>query len=454
MTVSVQRITKGLDLPIGGAPQDSISAGPTVNSVALLGDDYLGMKPTMLVRAGDQVKLGQTLFEDKKNPGVMFTSPAAGTVVEVRRGAKRKFEALVIQLDGDDEETFPIYDDHHLNNLPREQVQEHLLRSGLWTALRTRPYSKIPSPHTTPHSLFVTAIETAPLAPNPVTVLREPSYDRYFAHGLRALSALTDGTTYLCKAANAELPGTELDCVTVASFHGSHPAGLAGTHIHLLDPVNEAKTVWYIGYQDVVAIGCLFLTGRLMPQRIISLAGPAVENPRLVRSRIGASIPDSIQEIASTTNVRIISGSVLSGRQAVHPLEFLGRFHQQISLISEGSQRDFLGWAMPGFRKFSVTRAFAAGFFKKLTDLPLTSSQEGSLRAIVPVDAYEQVMPLDIVATALLKALIVQDTETAKSLGCLELDEEDLALCTFVCPGKNAYGPLLRTTLEHIEREG
>lgn len=453
-TVAVPPISKGLDLPISGAPDQRVNDGPAITSVAIVADDYIGMKPTMLVSEGDRVKLGQVLFEDKKTAGVKFTAPAAGTVVAVNRGAKRKFESLVIEIEGDSAETFSTYPDVNLHSLDRDQAKQNLLASGLWTALRTRPYNKVPAPDSVPHSLFVTAIDTHPLAPDPAVVLQQPDYERYFTQGLQLLMTLTDGTLYLCKAPDVSLPGEELEGLAVAEFAGPHPAGLAGTHIHFLDPVNETKTVWHIGYQDVVAIGNLFLNGTLMNDRVISVAGPAVKQPHVVRTQLGASISELTKGNLTEQTARVISGSVLSGRSSAPPKDYLGRFHNQVSAIRDGSQREFLGWAMPGFKKFSVTNAFASSLGKQIGRLPFSTSTQGSKRAIVPIGVYEKVMPLDIIATPLLKSLLVQDTETAQMLGCLELDEEDLALCTFVCPGKNEYGPLLRQCLTLIEREG
>lgn len=452
-TVAVPPIKRGLDIPISGAAEGQIVDGPAVKQVAVLGDDYVGMKPTMHVTEGDSVKRGQLLFEDKKTPGVRYTSPAAGKVAAVHRGAKRKFESLVVDVEGDAAETFNSYPDDNLHSLDRAQVVDNLLKSGLWTALRTRPFSRVPSPETSPKSLFITAIDTNPLAADPALVLQEPDYERYFVAGVEVLSTLTSGTVYLCKAAGANIPAPSTPRVQVAEFAGPHPAGLVGTHIHFLDPVGGQKTVWHIGYQDVVAVGRLFVTGELSSDRVISVAGPGVMKPRIVRTTLGVSMNDLMADAMPSEDVRTISGSVLSGRKSVAPVDFLGRYDHQVTVIQEKTKRDFLGWAMPGLDRFSVTRAFVAGFLDQ-TPRSFTTSTQGSKRAIVPIGTYEHVMPLDIVATPLLKALTVQDTDTAQMLGCLELDEEDLGLCTFVCPGKNDYGPLLRQCLTHIEREG
>ncbi len=446
------RLSKGLTIPIAGAPTQEIVDGPAPKTVALVADDYIGMKPTMVVKEGDDVKLGQLLFEDKKTPGVLYTSPAAGKVAAINRGAKRKFESIVIDVAGDAAEEFTSYTDGPLQDLERDTVRDNLVKSGLWTALRTRPYGKVPAPETTPHSLFVTAIDTNPLAVDPTIVLKQPNYDRWFIAGLQALGTLTDGPTFLCTGKNADIPGKDENCVTTAEFSGPHPAGLAGTHIHFLDPVDEHKVVWHIGYQDVAAVGHLFLEGKLLTDRVVSLAGPAVSEPQVIRTRLGAALPDLTHRTCKQGD-RIISGSVLAGRATAARTDFLGRYHQQISALEEGRQRELLGWAMPGLRKFSVTRAFVSAL-TGASDLPMTTSSHGSLRAIVPIGSYEKVMPLDIIATALMKSLMSQDPEIAMQLGCLELIEEDLALCTFVCPGKNDYGPLLRRCLTHIEAEG
>ncbi len=445
-------IKKGLDLPIAGVPSALIENGPAVRSVALIGPDYIGMKPTLLVEVGDTVKKGQLLFSDKKTEGVLFTAPVAGKVTEINRGAKRAFQSMVIEVEGDEEETFTSYGEGDLTSLTREQVQDNLLKSGLWTSLRTRPYSRVPSPETTPNSIFVTAIDTNPLAPPPEVVLSEEP--RAFTQGLQVLKTLTTGKVFLCKAPGTNLPGVEQDFVTVEEFGGPHPAGLVGTHIHFLDPVSEKKTVWYINYQDVIAIGKLFATGQLSSERVISIAGPVVKEPKLVRTVLGANISDLVEGNLEGDMDRLISGSALSGRTAQGPFAYLGRYALQVTALKEGTHRDFLGWMGPGFNKYSVVPVFASSWIGQGKKVAFTTSTEGSKRAMIPIGTYEKVMPLDILPTFLLRALITEDTEQAKQLGCLELDEEDLSLCTFVCPGKYNYGSLLRKSLTTIEIEG
>ncbi len=455
---SVIRIDRGLDLPIAGAPEQSISDAPPVRHVALLGDDYIGMKPTMHVVDGDRVKKGQTVFVDKKTPGVQYTAPAAGIVKAVNRGAKRKFESLVIEVEGDDQVTFQTFPDHNLAKLDRREVCEQLVASGLWTSLRTRPYSKVPALDMVPDALFVTAIDTNPLAADPEVVLEQHQGD--FIAGLEVLSTLTDGHVQVCRKAGSTIPGEGKTPAVFHAFDGPHPAGLVGTHIHFLRPVSRGKAVWYIGYQDVVAVGHLFLTGEIWTDRVVSLAGPVVSKPRLLRTRIGASLGELTADqyaVSDNQQVRVVSGSVLSGRKSVAPVDYLGRYHNQVSVLAEGGHRDFLGWAMPGADKFSIRRVFSSAWINN-SDGPqqfdFNTSTEGSPRAIIPIGMYEQVMPLDIVATPLLKALVTDDIEYAEQLGALELDEEDLSLCTYVCPGKHDYGPMLRKNLTTIEAEG
>jgi Na+-transporting NADH:ubiquinone oxidoreductase subunit A len=444
----MRKIKRGLNLPISGAPKQIIEDGPTIRTVAVLGNDYVGVKPTMLVKVGDKVKRGQALFADKKCEGVKFTAPASGTVSAIHRGHKRVLQSVVIDVEGDEAETFAAFAPTELSRLGRARVEESLLNSGLWTALRTRPFSKIPAPGSEPNSIFVTAIDTNPLAVDPAVVIKEDAVA--FQQGLDVLSNLSK-TVYLCKAAGAKIGGNGI--AKEEEFAGPHPAGLPGTHIHLLDPVSIKKTVWHINYQDVIAIGKLFTTGKVCSKRVVALAGPQVTNPRLIRTLVGASLQEITAGQLQSGENRVISGSVLSGTTGHGPFNFLGRYHLQVTVLREGRERNVLEYLWPGKEKHSVMNTFLS----KLTPGKLFSfstTTNGSPRGMVPIGAYEKIMPLDILPTQLLRALIVGDTEAAQELGCLELDEEDLALCTYVCPGKYEYGPILRDNLTRIEKEG
>jgi Na+-transporting NADH:ubiquinone oxidoreductase subunit A len=443
------RIKKGLDLPIAGKPAQNIDAGAAVQRVALLAHDYPGMKPTMLVAEGDRVKLGQPLFSDKKNPRVLYTAPGSGVVTAINRGERRAFISLVVALDGEDELSFPACTAAEIPSLADTVIEELLLASGLWTALRSRPFSKIPVPGTRPAAIFVTALDTNPLAAEPALIINEQR--EFFAAGLSALRPLTAGKVHLCHTAGANLPVPT--GISPAIFSGPHPAGLVGTHIHFLEAVDLKRSVWHLGYQDVIAIGALLLTGRIRVERIVALAGPQVQNPRLLRTRLGADLSAlTAAELRDGEN-RIISGSVLSGHRAAGEIAYLGRYHQQISVITEEREKKFLDWLMPGFGRISVKPLFASALLPR-RDLPLGTDSHGSHRAMVPIGAFEKIMPLDLQITWLLRSLLAGDTEIAQQLGALELDAEDLALCSYVCSGKNDYGEQLRRTLNKIEEEG
>lgn len=445
------KIKKGLDLPIAGRPEQTIHPGAPVTEVAVLGEEYVGMRPSMKVSEGDTVKQGQVLFEDKKNPGVVFTAPAAGTVKAILRGEKRVLQAVVIAVHGDDAVAFERHAADSLSQISGEAVRSNLQASGLWTALRTRPFSKIPAVDAAAATVFVNAMDTNPLAADPQVIIRARRED--FIHGLTVLCRLSDQPVYLCQAAGADIPAAQMPNLSVHEFGGPHPAGLSGTHIHFLQPVSAQKTVWTINYQDVIAIGALFVSGQLDSSRVVSLAGPQVAQPRLVRTLLGAKLSELVSGSLKEGENRVISGSVLNGAEAVGAHDYLGRYHVQVSVIAEGRNRELFGWAAPGAEKFTITRT-TVGHFLKGKLFNLTSALNGSHRAMVPIGNYERVMPLDLLPTLLLRDLIVGDTDSAQALGCLELDEEDLALCSFVCPGKYEYGALLRNVLTQIEKEG
>ncbi|RTL20914.1 MAG: Na(+)-translocating NADH-quinone reductase subunit A [Rhodocyclaceae bacterium] len=444
------RIKRGLDLPITGAPEQRIEAGRPVRSVAVIGFDHHGMKPTMAVQVGDRVKLGQVLFSDKKTPGVVYTAPGAGTVSAIHRGEQRVLQSVVIDLDGDDAIEFRRCTDAEIDRLDDPTVRSNLIDSGLWTALRARPFGKVPAIDAKPHSIFVTAIDTHPLAADPTVVIAEHKDD--FARGVRVLARIAP--VVVCHADGTQMPCSGLANVRTETFAGPHPAGLAGTHIHFLDPVHAEKSVWSLNYQDTIAVGKLFATGRLWTERVVSIAGPMAAKPRLVRTRLGASLDElTAGELKTGKKLRVISGSVFGGRTSRGACAFLGRYHLQVSCLEEGTEREMLHYLRAGANKHSVMNLFISKLSSgKLFDF--TTSTNGSPRAMVPIGNYEEVMPLDILPTQLLRALIVGDTEMAQKLGCLELDEEDLALCTYVCAGKYEYGPILRDNLTRIEKEG
>ena len=451
-------IEKGLDIPVRGTPEQKIDEGHRTETVALLGRDHLGVRPVLKVSEGDKVRTGQALFVERKHPNIAYTSPGGGTVSEINRGDKRRLLSVVIALDDNEEEmTFPSWRGDELSSLGRVQVVENLLQTGLWSALRTRPYDKVPDPATIPHSVFVTAIDTNPLSARPEVVIGEAS--DAFIQGIEILAHLTEGSVFVCKEANTSLPEASASNIQIANFWGPHPAGLPGTHIHFLDPVCAGKSVWHLNYQDVIAIGKTFTSGRLWTERVVALGGPGVTRPRLLKTRLGADVATlstgELIEPDGASGHRVISGSPLSGRTVQTRERHLGRFHNQISILAEsppdtgaGKSADWLS----GLR--GIFSAHGSGTKLPPRGVPFTTGLHGQRSAMVPFVGYDQVMPLDILATPVLRALIVGDTDTARALGCLELGEDDLALLTFICPGKFDYGPLLLDTLARIEKEG
>ena len=459
--MAVHTTKKGLDLPIAGEPMQEIEPGPPVTRIALLAGDYHGMKPTMFVRPGDRVKRGQPLFEDKKTPGVLYTAPGAGEIAAVNRGGKRALQSVVIDLNDaersnaagqEDETAFQSFTGNDVSGLSRDQIRDLLVESGMWTAFRTRPFSKVPPPGSEPTAIFVTAMDSNPLAPETDRIY-EKNEDA-FQQGLLCVAKLREGNVFLCKAEGSVVQAASFTGVRTEEFRGIHPAGTPGLHIHTLMPAHRERTVWHIGLQDVVAIGKLFSTGQIDIRRVVSFAGPSVRKPRLITTRLGASTDEIVAGELKEGEARVISGSVLSGRTAQGEVHgYLGRYHQQISVLCEGREREFLGWLSPGLGKFSTVNTFLSKLTPKKR-FDFTTTTNGSPRAMVPIGMFEAVMPLDILPTFLLRALIMGDVERSIELGCLELDEEDLSLCTFVCPGKCEYGPHLRAVLTQIEKEG
>lgn len=448
------RIRKGLDIQIAGQPEQVIHTGNAIRHVALCGVDYIGLRPRLKVAVGDAVGLGQPLWEDKRDPVVSYPSPGRGVVTAINRGPRRVLESVVVSLQdaGVGDVGFDALTTGQIAKLDRDQVAERMLRSGLWTAFRTRPFSRVPLSGSVPHAIFVTAIDTRPLAPDPAVVVAHDL--EHFVLGLDILTRLTGGTVWLCTASDWNIDLPAIDRVGLAGFSGPHPAGLAGTHMHFLDPAGPERINWQINYQDVTALGRLFHKGKIDTGRVAALCGAGVREPRLVTTRLGAALNELLSDcIHEPEDSRVISGSVLDGRTATGPLAYLGRYHDQVSVIREGGRSHVFGWAGILKRRYTSTPLFARRTGHQ-GRYDFDTAQNGRFSGMLPMHAFDRVMPLDILASPLLRALLVKDTDGAQALGCLELDEEDLALCSFVCPAKNDYGAALRINLEQIEKEG
>ncbi len=432
-----KKVRKGLNLRLSGEPEQSVHPGPDIQHVALCGRDYNGIKPRLLVAEGDAVGRGQPLFIDKRDPAVNYCSPAQGVISAINRGPRRRLDSVVVQLQssGVEDVQFEPLSGEQQSALGGDEIAERLQQSGLWCAFRTRPFSRVPLSDSRPHALFVTATDTRPLAADPSVIAGgDPAA---FQSGLRLLPLLTSGNVYVCTGPGWNIDLPQVERLTEVRFSGPHPAGLPGTHMHLLDPVSADRTAWQIDCQDVMAIGKLFSQGKVPKSRLIALGGECLARPRLVETVMGASLDELLaDEFRQCEGCRVLSGSVLDGRRASDGLAFLGRYHHQVSVIPEGGGRRLFGWLAGKGR---------AGW---------STSQHGRYSGMIPMPVFERVMPLDILPAALFRALLVRDTDQAQALGCLELDEEDLALCAYLCPAKTEYGEALRANLEQIEKEG
>ena len=435
------KISKGLDLPISGSPTNTISDEPKVSSVALLSNDFIGMKPTMLVKEGETVKAGQKIFEDKKNNGVYFTSPAGGIVKDINRGDKRRF--LSIEIDIKDTEEFVNFDmDDSV-----DQIKDCLIDSGLWNAFRTRPFNRTPGINEIPDAVFINCCDSNPLSIDPyeIILLNKTEFDE----GLNVLTDFFRCNINLCY--QNDNFDTSIEKINYYQFKGPHPSGLSSTHISKIYPVNLNRKFWTINYQDIISLGYLKQNKEIRTSKYISLAGPSVYEPSLIKVRIGGNI-EEITAGKIEPNSRIISGSVLHGHQSDGVMNYLGYYDSQISVIADEVNNIFMNWLMPGSSLHSKLNVFLSSFIKP-EKFTFNTSIGGGNRAIVPISSYEEVIPMDILVTQLLKALVVSDIDMAIDLGMLELVPEDLALCSYVCPSKYDYSSILMDNLNKLYLE-
>ena len=450
----MKKIRNGLDIPISGSPEHKITDFKKPRSAALLGSDYHGLKPSMLVKEGDHVKIGQPLFEDKKNKGVLFTSPAGGVIESVNRGDKRALQSVVIEIgETEEEESFINIKSDNLTNHNASSIRENLIKSGLWTSFRTRPFSKIPKINSDPKSIFINCMDTNPLAMDPEIIIKNNTDS--FELGLKAIKILSDSPVHICVKDKSDIDFKLEENVYRHVFDGPHPSGLTGTHMHFISPASLNNINWSICYSDVISIGIFFKEGRIPTKKNVCFAGPKFENPRIISTRIGACIDEiTAGELRHSEN-RLVSGSLINGRESIGPYAYLGKYHNQICAIEEpnSSDRELFDWALLGRKRYSKLGIFITSLFKN-KKFDIKGRMYGPDRAILPVGVYEEVFPLNLLISLLLRELAIGDTEELQSLGVLELDEEDLALCSFVCPSKYDFGYLLRERLTTIEVEG
>ena len=446
------KIKKGLDIPISGTPSQTF-AKESLNKIqqyAVLASDYPNLRPAMKVVVGDKVKKGGCLFYDKSSPEVCYVAPSAGTVVAINRGAKRALISVVIEADQSlGVEKIPT--SSSIKQLSREDIVKVLAKSGEWTSFRTRPFNVVPPIDYKADALFINVMDSNPLAPSPAVVTN--SFKSEFLRGVQIVSKLTDGFTYINTSPvmnlEADINRSTLNKIIINRFNGPHPSGLTGTHIAKISPMKQNDRFLTINYQDVIAIGHLFECEEITTVRVISLAGPQVTAPQLYKVNWGAQCSAIVKGLVKDEQSRVISGSILNGHSAEGATDFLGRSHTQIAVLPVSKHRDFLHYLAPGFKRYSSIPIYLSHLQSK-DNWNFTTNTNGSNRAMVPIGLYENIMPLDILPTPLLRALLTTDTVKAQQLGCLELAEEDLALCTYVCSGKHDFGAMLRIVLNKI----
>ncbi len=439
-------LKKGHNLKLVGHPSDELKSISTPDHILIQPSDFPGIKPKLLVKVGDEVSIGTALFYDKLNVKVKFVSPVNGKINDIEFGERRVIKKIVIDVDSLEQSTSAINVDS------TEEIIEKLLESGLWPSLRTRPFSKIANPDYLPRDIFISAYNTAPFAPEMALILNDN--EKNFQKGLDILSNLTTGHVHLSIGANEDNSALlSAKNVQLHKFNGPHPAGNIGVQIHHIAPIKHREDiVWHLNPQNVIEIGKFFNTGEYSTHKIVSIGGASAQDPAHFHVLKGASIKNILNLTTNDENVRIISGDVLSGVTRTVD-DSLGFYHNQITQIPEESQREFIGWAMPGFSKYSLSRTFLSSILPK-KDANLSTTMNGSHRAIISFGRWEKVLPMDILPEFLVKSILARDIEEMEKLGIYECDPEDFALCSFVCQSKTDVSKIISDGLQFAEQEG
>lgn len=448
MSISV-KLKKGLDIRLKGMAEKNLVPGIESAFYGVKPVDFPGLTPKLNVKQGEKVSAGTPLFHDKIRPEIFYTSPVSGKVLSIIRGDQRKLLEIVIEKDGDE---FIDFGKSDPSGFSREQIKERLLKSGLWPAVRQRPYNIVAHPNDSPKAIFISGFDTAPLAPD-YNFITDNSSATQFRSGISALKKLTDGRINLIL--NGIGDSSELlkkaDGIEISHFSGPHPAGNVGVHIHHMDPINKGEIVWTVNLQDVLAVGRLFEEGVYKPERIIALTGSEVLHPQYYKVLSGASVSSLVKDNVKTGNLRYISGNVLTGTR-IEPDGYLGYYDSQITVIPEGDYFEFFGWIKPGTDKFSFSKTFLSSLLPK-KNYNMDTNLHGGERAFVMTGQYEKVVPMDIYPMQLLKAILSEDIDMMENLGIYEIAEEDFALCEFICPSKIEIQSIVRKGLDLMMKE-
>ena len=444
------KLTKGFDIHLAGKAQNNLVEDIHSETYSFKPTDFKGIqRPKVLVNEGDQVKAGTPIFFDKKNDQVMFTAPVSGEVVAVNRGAKRFPLEIKILADQKMEYVeFPTHLESEISTLSAEKVKETLLKSGAWTSIIERPFGLVPHPENTPKSIFISAFDTHPLAPDYEFIFK--GEEKYLQAGIKALSHLTTGKINIGVKAGSNSLFKSLKGVNIHEFSGPHPSGNVGVQIHHVDAINKGEFVWTLSPHSLQLIGRLFLEGKYDTSKIITLAGSEVKTPQYYKTYLGAPVAKFIADNLKQDNVRIISGNVLCGNK-IDKDGILGHYDSMFTVIPEGNHHEFLGWITPSAKKLSFQRAFGLlSFLSPKKERVLDSNMHGEERAFVQTGVFEKVLPMDILPMYLLKSIMARDFEEMEALGIYEVLEEDLALCEFIDVSKTDIQAMLREGMEAL----
>ncbi|MFQ6676898.1 MAG: Na(+)-translocating NADH-quinone reductase subunit A [Fidelibacterota bacterium] len=446
------KIQKGHNIQISGVPKRDLEISGKPQTIAIHPTEFLYIKPKLLVKEGVQVKIGTPLFFDKKNPDIKWASPGSGKVTAIHYGPRRIIEKILIELDPNEESVeFPVLDTTQILESSKEKITEQILNAGLWPMIRQRPFNKIANPVETPYSIFVSCINSAPLAVD-LDIALNNSQSSFHA-GIAALSRLTNGAVHLVVGENSTSE-TFLDVPysKTHSISGPHPAGNVGIQIHHIDPLKPGKIIWTMNAQHVITLGRLFKKGKFDPTIVMTIGGPAVNKPTHLKTRMGTSIKPLTDDRLNNGPKRFISGDVLTGK-TIEKEGHIYFYHSSVSVLPESDDREFLGMLRLGSGKsrYSLTKAFGS-FGRSL--YPFNTNKNGEERAMVPINSWENVLPMDIFPNPLFRAILANDIEEMEQLGLLECDEEDFALCSFADAGKIDVGAVIRQGLDVLEAEG
>lgn len=443
------KIKKGLDIRLKGKPVLQLETLEDSGLYAIKPTDFPGLTPKLAVKVDDEVKAGSALFYNKKLPELKFTSPVSGKVVAINRGERRRILEVVVESDGKKESLK--FKKGDPKSLSRDEIKETLLSSGLWPFIKQRPFNIIANPEESPRAIFLSAFDSAPLAPENEFILKD--HKAVLQTGINALSMLTEGKVHvgIRKGTALESVFATISGIEMNEFDGPHPAGTVGVQIHHISPINKAEIVWVIQPQDILAIGRLFEKGILDAERVVSLAGSEVKEPKYYKTILGASVRNMVDGNVNDGNLRFISGSVLTGEQ-INREGFTGYYDNQVTVIPEGDHHEMFGWIMPRLKKFSTSMSYFSWIMPK-KEFVSDTNLNGGQRAFVISGQYEKVLPMDIYPVELLKAVIIGDIDKMENLGIYEVAEEDLALCEFVCTSKTEVQSILREGFDMMIKE-